>query len=70
LLYLADYKTDRISHEQLKEGATRYRQQADIYTQAVRQSLGREPAAFKIIFLRLGEVVEVVQETNKELWLF
>jgi len=70
LLYLADYKTDRISKEQLNEGAARYHQQAEIYTQAVRQSLGREPAAFKIIFLRLGEAIELGVEKNRVLMLF
>ncbi len=70
LLYLADYKTDRIGKNELTEGAARYGQQAEIYSQAVRQSLGREPAAFKIIFLRLGEAVEVGGVKNQELWLF
>ena len=70
LLYLADYKTDRISKEQLSEGAARYRQQAEIYTQAVRQSLGREPVAFNIIFLRLGEAVESAPQKDKQLTLF
>jgi ATP-dependent helicase/nuclease subunit A len=70
LLYLADYKTDRIAPDNLRQGAERYRQQAEIYSQAVRQSLGREPAAFKIIFLRLGEAVELGIEKNKELSLF
>ena len=54
LLYLADYKTDRIAKDQLTEGAARYNQQAEIYSRAVKQSLGRELAAFKIIFLASG----------------
>ena len=70
LLYLADYKTDRIAQHELRDGAARYRQQAEIYSQAVRQSLRREVAAFKIIFLRLGEAVEITAEKNKELLLF
>ena len=70
LLYLADYKTDRVDKKNLSEAAARYQQQAEIYSQAVRQSLGREPAAFKIIFLRLGEAVEIGMEKNKELSLF
>ena len=70
LLYLADYKTDRVDKKSLSEAAARYHQQAEIYSQAVRQSLGREPAAFKIIFLRLGEAVEIGMEKNKELSLF
>jgi ATP-dependent exoDNAse (exonuclease V) beta subunit len=59
LLYLADYKTDRISREKLAQSAARYRQQAHVYSQAARQSLQREVAAFKVIFLRLGEAIPV-----------
>jgi ATP-dependent helicase/nuclease subunit A len=70
LLYLADYKTDRIDNRELRRGAERYRQQAEIYTQAAKQSLRREVAGFKLIFLRVGEAVEIAPETNKELTLF
>ncbi|MEX0803225.1 MAG: UvrD-helicase domain-containing protein [Candidatus Binatia bacterium] len=70
LLYLADYKTDRIEPKGLRSGTERYRQQAEIYSQAACQSLKREIAAFKLIFLRLGETVEVDLNSNKELWLF
>jgi ATP-dependent helicase/nuclease subunit A len=70
LLYLADYKTDRIAKNELAAGAERYRQQAEIYTRAATQSLRREVAAFKLIFLRAGEAVEIALETNKELTLF
>ncbi|HLN87780.1 MAG TPA: 3'-5' exonuclease, partial [Candidatus Limnocylindrales bacterium] len=70
LLYLADYKTDRIDNRDLAAGAERYRQQAEIYTQAARQSLRREVAAFKLIFLRAGEAVEITPATNKEPTLF
>ena len=54
LLYLADYKTDRIKRSELRAGAERYRQQAEIYIEAARKSLGRQVAAFKLIFLRAG----------------
>jgi len=70
LLYLADYKTDRVERSELRRGAERYRLQAEIYSQAVKQSLGREPAAFKIIFLRLGEAVELGAAKNRQLALF
>jgi ATP-dependent helicase/nuclease subunit A len=66
LLYLADYKTDRIAGEKLTAGAARYRQQAHIYSRATRQSLHREVAAFNVIFLRLGEAVRVPPDTTKE----
>jgi ATP-dependent helicase/nuclease subunit A len=58
LLYLADYKTDKIAQNELNRGAERYRQQAEIYTRAAVQSLRRNVAAFKVIFLRLGAAVE------------
>src|SRR5262245_42407397 len=67
LLYLADYKTDRITREELTERAVRYRQQAEIYCRATRQSLQREVEAFKVIFLRLGEAVRVPPDTTKEI---
>ncbi len=70
LLYLADYKTDRVARKELNQAAERYRQQAEIYTQAVQQSLRRNVAAFKIIFLRSGEAIEITTERNKELTLF
>ena len=67
LLYLADYKTDRIAREELTQGAERYRQQAQIYSRAARESLQREVAAFKVIFLRLGEAVPVSPDAKKEI---
>jgi ATP-dependent helicase/nuclease subunit A len=70
LLYLADYKTDRIKTNELRAGAERYRQQAEIYIQATERSLGRRVAAFKLIFLRLGEAMGVGTESNIELTLF
>ena len=66
LLYLADYKTDRIARTEVTEGAARYRQQAQVYSRAARESLQRDVAAFKVIFLRLGEAVRVVSDTKKE----
>ena len=71
LLYLADYKTDKIARTELNQRAERYRPQAEIYLKATEQSLGRSPAAFKLIFLRLGKAVELdTRERNQELWLF
>jgi len=70
LLYLADYKTDRIKRSELRAGAERYRQQWEIYVDASRKSLGRQVAAFKLIFLRLGEAIEVGTQANEELTLF
>jgi ATP-dependent helicase/nuclease subunit A len=58
-IYIVDYKTDLVTRDDLLTAAERYRHQAEIYSQAVRRSLQREIAAFKLIFLRLGEAVEV-----------
>jgi ATP-dependent helicase/nuclease subunit A len=59
LLYLADYKTDRISRAELARAAQYYGQQAQIYSRAAHRSLNRKVAAFKLIFLRLGEAIAV-----------
>jgi ATP-dependent exoDNAse (exonuclease V) beta subunit len=69
LLYLADYKTDRIAGEELAQATARYREQAQIYSQAARQSLQREVTAFKVIFLQLGEAVRVPLEPPGEISL-
>jgi ATP-dependent helicase/nuclease subunit A len=70
LLYLADYKTDTVTREELRGASERYRHQAEIYSRAARECLKREVTAFKLIFLRLGESVDVDLSLNKELWLF
>ncbi|MBM4264525.1 MAG: hypothetical protein FJ145_24245 [Deltaproteobacteria bacterium] len=70
LLYIADYKTDRIAKNELQQGAERFRQQQEIYTAAVRQSLRRPVAAFKVIFLRAGAAVEIAAKPNTQLALF
>lgn len=70
LLYLADYKTDRVANDELQQAAENYRQQADIYTAAAQQGLRRPVAAFKVIFLRAGEAVELGLKPNTQLALF
>jgi ATP-dependent helicase/nuclease subunit A len=70
LLYLADYKTDNVTREEIQGAAERYRRQAEIYSQAARRCFNRKVAAFKLIFLRLGESVEVQMNSSEELWLF
>ncbi len=59
LLYLADYKTDRVEKKDLSQAAERYRHQVRIYSEAARRSLKREASGFKLIFLRLGEAIQV-----------
>ena len=57
---VADYKTDRVGEkENLAAAAKKYRTQKDIYTRAIEQTLGVKKPAFKIIFLRAGEAVEM-----------
>jgi ATP-dependent helicase/nuclease subunit A len=58
-LWVADYKTDRIVEAEVAGRMDTYRPQAKAYTDAVRQALGRTPAGFKLIFLRLGKSVPV-----------
>ena len=65
-LYLADYKTDEIAIEEIAQSAARYHQQAKVYSRAVRQSLQREVAAFKVVFLRLGEAIRVPPDRAEE----
>ena len=59
LLYLADYKTDRVEKKDLARHAENYRHQITIYSEAARRSLKREVAGFKLVFLRLGQAFEV-----------
>jgi ATP-dependent helicase/nuclease subunit A len=67
LIYLADYKSDRIARRDLAPGAARYRQQAQVYSRAAGQSLQREIAGFKVIFLRLGEAVSVPGDSPEKI---
>ncbi|MCZ6907386.1 MAG: PD-(D/E)XK nuclease family protein, partial [Deltaproteobacteria bacterium] len=59
-LYLADYKTDRVQRKDLSSVMERYYHQAEIYSEAVRRSLQRDVKGFKLIFLRLGEAIQVL----------
>ena len=58
-LYVADYKTDRVDDGDTAQVMEEYGQQARIYTEAVRRSLDREVAAFRLLLLRLGRGVTV-----------
>jgi ATP-dependent helicase/nuclease subunit A len=59
MLYVADYKTDRVRKEDLRQAAEAYRYQARIYPEAIRRSLQREVVATRFIFLRTGEEIEM-----------
>ena len=56
-LWIADYKTDMIPHDQVRARAETYREQARLYRTAVEQSLGTPIAGFEFIFLRHGMAV-------------
>ena len=58
-LYLADYKTDSVAEHDMRHKAREYGNQARIYSQAARQCLDREISGFKLIFVRLGEALDV-----------
>ncbi|MFQ5779392.1 MAG: UvrD-helicase domain-containing protein [Nitrospiria bacterium] len=58
-LYVADYKTDRVKKEGLTQAAEDYRHQARIYPEAVSRSLQRDVSGTKLIFLRIGEAIQV-----------
>ncbi len=59
-LWVADYKTDRLAESEVAARLDTYRPQAQAYTEAVRQAVGRTPAGFNLIFLRLGKSVPVM----------
>ena len=58
-LYVADYKSDAVDRSEAAAAVERYRRQAEVYTRAVRESLGREVEAFRCLFLRLGLAVDL-----------
>ena len=59
LLYLADYKSDRVRKKDFRDVAQTYHHQAKIYSTAAKRSLRRDVAAFNLIFLRLGEAIQI-----------
>ncbi len=56
-LWVADYKTDRVTETEMADRAQMYREQATYYTQAVRAGFGEEPAGFNVIFVRNGMAI-------------
>ncbi|MFQ5849035.1 MAG: UvrD-helicase domain-containing protein [Candidatus Binatia bacterium] len=59
-LYVADFKTDRVRRGDLSQVLKSYHHQAEIYSEAVRRSVERDVAGFKLIFLRLGKAISVL----------
>jgi ATP-dependent helicase/nuclease subunit A len=64
LLYLADFKTDRIRARDAQRAAEQYRIQAEPYCRAAEESLQRSVADFKVIFLRIGEAVSIRRQAQ------
>jgi len=61
-IWIADYKTDRLTSDEIADRAKEYRLQAQIYTEAVFQCVGARPKGFQFVFLRTGTVVPVLCE--------
>ncbi len=59
-VWIADYKTDNLTEADIAGRAEQYRPQGTIYLEAVRAALGRRPAGFKLVFLRLGKTFPLV----------
>ncbi len=58
-LYVADYKTDAVDAASARAAAERYRTQGEVYSRAVRESLGREVHAFRCLFLRPAVAIDL-----------
>ncbi len=57
-LWVADYKTDKVTQQEASEYAKRYQKQGQLYVEAVEKSIG-ERCNFQVIFLRIGEAADV-----------
>ncbi len=64
-VWVADYKTDNVKASTVIEHADLYRQQAQVYAIAASRSLGLNIKGCKLIFLRIGEVVTIMQDVAK-----
>jgi ATP-dependent exoDNAse (exonuclease V) beta subunit len=60
-IFIGDYKSDRVEPDGIAEVAARYHHQVEIYSEAVRRTLKKDVAGFKLIFLRLGTSVEALR---------
>jgi len=58
-LWIADYKTDRVTAEEAPARAERYQAQVAAYRAAAAQCLGEEAALFEFVFVRPGMRVEM-----------
>jgi len=58
-IWIADYKTDDVTAEDVRGRVDHYRSQAESYSRAVASSLGLPSVSAQFIFLRLGLAVDV-----------
>jgi len=58
-IWIADYKTDDVSAEDVQTKADRYRSQAANYSRAVASALGLPSLSFQFVFLRPGIAVDI-----------
>ena len=58
-IWIADYKTDRMTEEEVARKVEQYRPQVKIYARAAAKALDIEHVRAQLIFLRLGRAVEV-----------
>ena len=58
-IWIADYKTDRITTSEAPARAELYSHQAAIYREAVTRCLGLSQASFQFLFLRAGVSVDL-----------
>ncbi|MFZ5875515.1 MAG: UvrD-helicase domain-containing protein [Nitrospirota bacterium] len=64
-LYVADYKTDSVDASDAPLAAERYRVQAEVYTRAARDGLGRAVTAFRCLFIRPGVAVDLPPDADR-----
>lgn len=58
-IWIADYKTDAVSAEEVQTRVDRYRSQAEQYSRAVATSLGLSSLSFQLMFLRPGIAIDL-----------
>ncbi|MGB0909932.1 MAG: UvrD-helicase domain-containing protein [Nitrospirales bacterium] len=58
-VWLADYKTDRVTEDNLLSLVTHYQGQTEIYKLAAQRCLGLDEVKCQLFFVRLGKMVQV-----------
>ena len=58
-IWIADYKTDRVTGSEVQQRANQYMQQAEMYRAAASRSLDATAVSFHFLFLRSGMSIEI-----------